>query len=150
MAILTIKGKDYEGKCTFKFDRLADAKYNEADANGNETGGFMSLYMQLLQSSTKHLPAFWDCALEYLKKEKPSLEDIEEAIEQRIEEDGDTDQLFREAFKALDESGFYKKQAKSFLKNLEMLKESGVTDEEKADNLKMYNMMMDARNELTE
>ncbi|MGN7409969.1 tail assembly chaperone [Sporosarcina sp. SAFN-010] len=150
MAILTIKGKDYEGKCTFKFDRLADSKYNEADANGNETGGFMSLYMHLLQSSTKHLPAFWDCALEYLKKEKPSLEDIEEALEQRIEEDGDADQLFREAFKAVDESGFYKKQAKSFWKNLEMMKESGVTDEEKADNLKMYNMMVDARNELTE
>lgn len=150
MAILTIKEKDYEGKCTFKFDRLADAKYNEVDANGNETGGFMSLYLQLLQSSTKHLPAFWDCALEYLNKEKPSLAEIEEALEQRIEEDGDAYLLFKEAFKAVDESGFYRKQAKSFWKNLETLKETGVTDEEKADNLKMYNMMMDARNELTE
>lgn len=150
MARLTIKDKEYEGKCSFKFDRLADSKYNSEDSNGNETGGFMSIYTALLQYDNKQLLAFWDCALDYLGKEKPSLSDIETAIEARIEDDGDTEVLFKEAFHAVDESGFYRKQAKNFWKNLQMLKETGKTEEEKAENLKMFNMMDESRKELTE
>lgn len=141
MARLTIKGKEYEGKCSFKFDRLADKKYGAKDKDGNDAGGFMSLYMSLLQYSNTHLVAFWDCALEHLGKEKPSVDAIEQAIEERIDEDGDTSNLFKEAFNAVDESGFFKLQAKNFWKSLEVMKESGKTPEEKAENLKMYNLM---------
>lgn len=148
MALLEIKGKEYEAKCTFKFDRLADKKYSEEDKDGNSMGGFMSLYMNLLQYSHKHLVAFWDCGLDYLGKDKPSISDIEEALEARIEEDDDTEKLFQEAFNAVDQSGFFKKQAKNFWKDFETVKEQGKTDEEKADNLKMYNMMIARREEL--
>lgn len=150
MARLTIKEKEYEAKCSFKFDRLAEKNYNDIDSKGNDTGGFMSIYMGLLQFSNKHLLAFWDCALDHLRKDKPSLADIEAAIEDRIEEDGDTELLFKEAFIAVDESGFYRKQAKKFWKNIELLKDSGKTEKEKEENLKMYNVMDESRKELTE
>ncbi|AYC28726.1 tail assembly chaperone [Paenisporosarcina cavernae] len=147
MARLTIKGQEYEGKCTFKFDRLADEKYGEADKNGKKSNGFMTLYMSLLQYSNEHLVAFWECALEHLKV-KPSLSDIEEAIEERLENDDDPKQIFQEAFRAVDESGFFKLRAKTFWKNLELMKDSGKTDEEKAENLKMYNLMIESRIEI--
>lgn len=150
MAKLTINEIEYEGKCTFKFDRLADQKYDDKDTKGNSTGGFMSLYMNLLQYSNKHLVAFWDCALEHKGKDKPPLAAIEAAIEARIEEDGDTELLFKEAFNAVDQSGFFKKQAKNFWKNLAVMKETGKTDEEKQENLKMFNVMEEARKELSE
>lgn len=149
MAALTIKGKELEGKCTFKFDRLADEKYNEEDAKGNKSGGFMNIYMNLLQQThNKYLVAFWECALAYLGKEKPTEVQIEEAIEARIEEDGDAEGLFKETFRMVDESGFFKIQVKTFWKNLETLKESGNDDKDKAQNLKMYSMMKEARDEL--
>ncbi|CAH0185882.1 tail assembly chaperone [Peribacillus simplex] len=151
MAILEINGKDYEAKCTFKFERLAEKKYVEKDKNENEVSGFMSVYMNLLQYSNKHLLAFWDCALEYLaKSDKPKIEDIEEALMKRIEEDDDTEKLFKEAFNAVDQSGFFKKQAKNFWKDFELMKDLGKTEEEKAENLKVYNSLKEARNELTE
>lgn len=149
MAALTIKDKEYEGKCTFKFDRLADEKYNEEDTKGNKSGGFMNIYMNLLQQThNKYLVAFWVCALAHLGKEKPTEAQIEEAIEARIEEEGDAEGLFKETFRLVDESGFFKIQVKNFWKNLETLKESGNEDKDKADNLKMYNMMQEARAEL--
>ncbi|WP_258831446.1 tail assembly chaperone [Peribacillus frigoritolerans] len=151
MAILEINGKDYEAKCTFKFERLAEKKYAEKDKSENELGGFMSVYMNLLQYSNKHLLAFWDCALEYLSKsDKPKIEDIEEALMKRIEEDDDTEKLFKEAFNAVDQSGFFKKQAKNFWKDFELMKDLGKTEEEKAENLKVYNALKEARSELTE
>jgi hypothetical protein len=148
MALLEINGKDYEAKCTFKFDRLADKKYAE-EKEENSLGGFMNIYMNLLEYSNKHLLAFWDCGLEYLGKDKPKLEDIEAAIEARIEADEDTEPLFKEAFNAVDQSGFFKKQAKKFWKDFELMKKAGKTDEEKKQNEEMYKRMQEARKELT-
>ncbi|MDX1807679.1 MAG: tail assembly chaperone [Paenisporosarcina sp.] len=150
MARLTVKEKEYEGKCTFKFDRLADEKYGEPDKNGKNIGGFMNLYMALLQYSNNHLVSFWDCALDYLGKEKPSISEIEEAVEERLENDSDPKTIFQEAFKAVDDSGFFKLQAKTFWKNLELMKDKGETEEEKAENLKMYNMLQDSLKEMKE
>lgn len=148
MAILTIKEKDYEAKCNFKFDKLADEKYSEEDKNGNKSGGFHTIYTGLLQYSNKHLVYFWDCALAYLGKAKPSLADIEEALETRIEADGDTEYLFKEAFKTVDESGFFKRQAKNFWRNMENFKKTGKTEEEQKQNEQGINMLIQARDEL--
>lgn len=148
MAILTINGKDYEAKCTFKFERLADEKYNEKDKDGNSIGGFMNLYMNLLEYNNKYLLAFWDCGLAHLGKDKPKLEDIEAAIEERIEQDGDTEQLFKEAFKAVDQSGFFKKQAKKFWKDFELMKDFGKDEEEKKQSKMAYDKMVKAKKEL--
>lgn len=148
MAMLTIKGIDREAKCNFKFDRVAEEKYNEKDKEGNSMGGFMSLYMNLLQFDTKALSAFWHCALAHLGKDLPSQEDIEEAIMARIDEEGDTEGLIKEAFGVIDNSGFFKKQAKNFWKDLELMKTAGKTKEEKAENLTMYNRLQEAGKEI--
>jgi len=150
MALLKIKDKEYKAKCTFKFDRLADEKYNEEDKKGNKAGGFMNLLNNLLEFDTNYVTAFWYCALEYLGKDKPSLADIEEAIELRIEEDGDTEKLVKEAYNELTDSGFFKMRTKKYWKNIEILKTTGKTDEEKAENLKMYNMMQESKNAMKE
>jgi len=148
-AILEIGGKDYEAKCTFKFDRVADAKYNQKDKDGNETGGFSAIYTGLLQYSTKSLLQFWDCGLAYLGKNGPKLEEIEEALDAKIEEFGDIEPLFKEAFQTIDNSGFFKLQVKSFWKNIDLFEKTGKTEEEKEQNKKGVEMMKEARNELT-
>lgn len=148
MAFLTINGKDLEAKCNFRFERLADKKYSEQDKKGNDIGGFHALYSNLLQFSNKHLLAFWDCALDYLVKDKPKMEDIEAAIEARIEEDGDTEQLFKEAFEVIDESGFFKKQVKNYWKNINVYKESGKTEEEKAERTKQADILLKTYEEM--
>lgn len=150
MAFLEINGKELEAKCNFRFERLADKKYSEQDQDGNDVGGFHGIYTNLLQYSNKHLLAFWDCALDYLVKDKPKLEEIEAAIEQRIEEDGDTEKLFKEAFNTVDESGFFKKQAKNYWKNIKAYKETGKTEEEKAEKAQQVEALIQAFNEMKE
>lgn len=150
MAILTIKGIEHEAKFNFLFSKKADEKYGEMDINGKKTNGFHAVYMGLLQSSNESLVSFWDCGLAHLKgKEKPSIEDIQDAIVERIEEDEDTTPLLKEAYQAIDESGFFKQQSRKFWKNLDLMKTTGDSDEDKERNLKVYNMMDEARKELT-
>ncbi|QOV10938.1 tail assembly chaperone [Viridibacillus arvi] len=151
MPFLTIKEEELEGKCTFKFDRVSDEKYNSQDQNGNDVGGFSTIYMGLLQFDIKALSQFWDCALSHLSsKEKPSLVEIEEALEARIEDEKEgVEVLFKEAFKAIDQSGFFKLTVKNFWKNLNMVEGMGGTDEEKEQNEKFLTIMKEARNELT-
>lgn len=150
MAILTIKGTEYEAKFNFQFSKLADEKYGEADEKGNKVGGFHSVYMGLLQASNDSLVAFWDCGLSHLKgKDKPSIEDIQDAIVERIEADEDSEPMLKEAYKAIDESGFFKQQSKKFWKNIELMKSTGKTEEEKKRNQTVYNMLKESRKELT-
>ncbi|MGE7922378.1 tail assembly chaperone [Viridibacillus arvi] len=152
MTTLTIKGQEYEGKCTFKFDRVSDEKYNSQDEKGNDVGGFSTIYMGLLQYDIKALSQFWDCALSHLSsKAKPSLTEIEGALEKRIEEDEEAlEELFKEAFKAIDQSGFFKLTVKSFWKNLNMAEGMGKDDEEKEQSKNFVEMMKEAREELTD
>lgn len=150
MAILEINGKEYEAKCNFRFDRYADKKYGELDENGKMQGGFQQIYMQLLQYSNAHLVAFWDCALEYLGKSKPSTADIEEALMERFEADVDTLPAFKEAFEEVDQSAFFKRPAQSFWKNIDLMKITGKNDEEKETNLKAYETMKANYTELKE
>ena len=74
----------------------------------------MSVYFKLLQFENDGLLAFWDCGLAHYKKDKPSLEQIEEALEEKIEQD--SDKAFSEAFTVLDESGFFKKKVNTIWK----------------------------------
>lgn len=140
MATLTIAGKQQEAKFGFAFKNLADKNHNQTDENGNEVGGFNGIYTGLLQFDLDALKAFWDCGLAHLKK-RPSISEIEAALEERIEEDGDTDQLFKEAFREIDASGFFKKSMKTFWKNLELFKTMGKTEEEKSENEKGIQML---------
>lgn len=147
MATLTIKNKQYDAKFGFAFKNLADKNYNQTDANGNEAGGFNGIYTGLLQFDLEALKAFWDCGLAHQKK-RPSMAEIEAALEERIEEEGDTVPLFQEAFREIDASGFFKKSVATFWKNLELFKGSGTTEEEKEQNQQGVQVLMDAKAEL--
>lgn len=151
MATLEINGTEQEAKFNFMFSKKAKEKYAEADKDGNPGDGFHSVYMGLLEMKPESLVAFWDCALASLKgKDKPKVEDIEAAIEARIEEDEDTLDMFKEAYRAIDESGFFKQQSKKLWSNLAMLQNKGKTDEEKEENQEMYQYMVKSREMLTE
>lgn len=149
MTTLEIAGKQQEAKFGFAFKNLADKNYSKKDKDGNAAGGFNGIYTGLLQFDIDALKAFWDCGLAHLgTKGRPSITEIEKALEARIDADGETDQLFKEAFKAIDASGFFKKDAKMFWKNLELFKTTGKTEAEKADNEKGAKMLLDAHDEL--
>jgi Phage tail assembly chaperone protein, TAC len=107
MTTITIKEKEYKARCDFKFERLANEKYSEK-AEGQDIDGFMSIYLGLLQYSNTALLGFWDCSLSHYKKDKPTLEDIEDVIADQLENDEDP---FETAFQALDRAGFFKKRA---------------------------------------
>lgn len=144
MAVLSINNKQLDAKGSFAFDRLAEKKYNGADEKGNKLGGFMNIYLGLIAKDTQRLSAFWDCALEHHKENKPSVEDIEDALEKRMDSEG-LEPLFKEAFAVIDEAGFYATKRNEFWNGLEKLKTAGKTADEKKTNLQMYETMTEAR-----
>lgn len=150
-AYLKINGAEQQAKFNFLFSKVAKEKYSEADEKGNKTDGFSAIYLGLLQGSNDSLVAFWDCGTAHLKgKEKPTVEDIQIAIAERAEEDEDTLGMLKEAYNAMDQSGFFKQQSKKFWTNFEMVKTQGKTDEEKENNQAMYKALVQSKKELTE
>ena len=128
MAMLTIAGKQYEAKTNFKFEKLAEKKYKN-QSKENEMSGLESIYQDLLAKKVSGLSAFWDCATAYYKNDQPDIEEIETAIETFIEENPDLDeQLYKDAFQAIDNSGFFRQQLNEFWSNLNMI-EKMVEDE---------------------
>jgi uncharacterized protein YrzB (UPF0473 family) len=135
MPTLNIGKKQFEAKISFKFDRRAEEKYSGDEKSG--LSGVEKVYQDLLSYKTSALSAFWDCATAYLKKQQPIVEDIEEAIETVIDEEG-TERLFKEAFKALDGSGFFKQQLKEYWSNVNMIDK--MADENDKKELKQANL----------
>lgn len=149
MATLTIKGKDYDAKCTFLFDTKADEKYNEPDAKGNKPGGFMNIYSKLMDDNFQGLLAFWDCAAANYGKDRPSILEIQNTLQEMIDdEEADIDFLFSQAFKAIHNSGFYKKKARKYWERIEDIKEIGKTEEEKEQSKKAIESMIEKRDAL--
>lgn len=150
MATLKINGTEHDAKFNFLFSKVAKEKYGEVDEKGNKGDGFNAVYLGLLQASNDSLVAFWDCGLAHLKgKDKPSVEDIELAIAERAEEEEDTIGMLKEAYNAIDNSGFFKQQSKKLWSNFEMLKTTGATDDEKAKNQAMYDTLIASKKEMT-
>jgi hypothetical protein len=138
MPTLNVNGKQYEGKVSFKFSEVADKKYAKESDQG-ETDGMHVIYSQLLEGNTSALSSFWDCALSH-HKQRPTVDAIQDALEEQGEED-DFDTLFKDAFTAMDESGFFKKRRNNFWKNLELFEKFVKTDEEReAAKLHIQNM----------
>jgi hypothetical protein len=148
MPILNIEKKQYEGKLAFAFDKRANEKYAPKDKKEGTTG-LEKIYEDLLNYRTRGLSAFWDCALAYLKKDQPICDDVNDALETVIETEG-TERLFKEAFAALDGSGFFKLQLKEYWKNVNMIDK--MVDEEKKNDVKTAEMakkiLRDQRKEL--
>ncbi|KIL46155.1 tail assembly chaperone [Jeotgalibacillus campisalis] len=149
MPILNVNGKDYESKVTFKFNSLAKDKYYGEDKDGNKSSGINNIYEKLLNFDHEGLIGFWDCAVNHLK-DRPIRADIEEALMDVIDKDDDTEQLFKEAFIAMDNSGFFKLQAKKYWKDLEVAPEFAKDEKEKAQMEKYVQRMKDSRTELLE
>lgn len=146
MAQLLIGENTLTAKFTFAFKNKADKEFNDLDAHGNRPGGFNQIYQGLLQFDLNALRAFWMCGLAHLPKQ-PSKAEIEAALEKRIEEDGDVEPLFKEAFREIDESGFFKKAVKTYWENLELFDKIG-SEEEKEQAAMGIEMMKAARAEL--
>jgi hypothetical protein len=116
MPTLTIGKKQYEAKIAFKFDRRANDRYKGTQEGSS---GFDNIYQGLLSYDLSMLLAFWDCATAYLKKDQPSLDAIEDALE---ESDGENiEDLYKQAFTALDKSGFFAPKVKDYWKNIDSL-----------------------------
>jgi hypothetical protein len=146
MPTLNVNGKQYEGKVSFKFSEVADKKYAKESDQG-ETDGMHVIYSQLLEGNTAALSSFWDCALSH-HKQRPTVEAIQEALEEQGEED-DFDNLFKDAFTAMDESGFFKKRRNNFWKNLELFEKFVKTEDEKEAAALHIANMKESRAQLT-
>jgi hypothetical protein len=145
MPTLNVNGKQYEGKVSFKFSELADKRYAKETDQG-ETDGMHVIYSQLLEGNTSALSSFWDCALAH-HRQRPTVEYIQEALEEQGEED-DFETLFKDAFTAMDESGFFKRRRNNFWKNLDMFEKFVKTEEEKEAAALHIKSMTDSRAQL--
>lgn len=149
MATLEINGTQHEAKCSFAFDRVAKQKYKNFDENGQEIEGFMSIFLGVLSFDNQSLVSFWDCALAH-EENRPTVTDIENALEAIIDKTGETEPLFKEVFGAINESGFYKNPVKKFWDGLETVKTAKGTKEEKAAQMQMYEVLTESRAVLTD
>lgn len=136
MAKLTVKDMTKEAKGSFGFKRYANKHYSDKvrtdnEAKEQETPGIASIYQKLLNYDYDGLVAFWMCVFNS-QTEVVTNEDIESALEARIEQDGDSQPLFAEALEVLDDSGFFKRNTAKFWQNIEMASTMAQTEEERA------------------
>lgn len=145
---ITIQNKQYTGKPSFAMARYADEKYGNYIEKANKYAqGIENILSGVVEGSVESIVQYWDAALAHLK-ERPSVADIEEALEARIEEVGDTEPLLKEIYNELTTSGFFKKTVKAFWKNVELMKDFGATEEEKEQNKTAYDMMQKLKVEI--
>lgn len=148
MAFLTIGEKQYEAKANFKFERVAEKKYK--DEKG-EMSGLETIYQNLMSYKTSSLLAFWDCATAHLGKSQPSVEKIEDALVEVIENssEDEVEQLFKDAFQTVDTSGFFRLQLKEFWKNLDLIDKLAEDEKEKKQAQLAKEMFTKKRKELS-
>lgn len=152
MAILEIKGEQYEGKGSFAFARKADELLGtipEKSKTGKKEGGLNNLLTELLDGSRdlEALVHFWECALAHDKKVKAT--DIEAALEQRIEDEG-TFELIKEAYDVIDNSGFFKRAVEKFWSNVDLMSKIESDDpKEQQQHQLAIEMMTKAKAEIT-
>lgn len=109
---LEFKDAKLKAKGTFMFDMHAE-KYAKEDKKGNVTSGYHEILQGILDRKTTAIVHFWDCALAHVKN-RPSIKEIQEVIQDVIEKEGTTLGLLQGAVQVLGESGFFKEQFKMF------------------------------------
>ncbi|MBT2599084.1 MULTISPECIES: tail assembly chaperone [unclassified Oceanobacillus] len=144
MPYLNINGEQYEAKANFKFERKANEQYKDPN---QEYSGLEKIYQDLMSYKISALSAFWDCATAHYKKKQPTVDAIEDALSEVIEKD-EAEQLFKEAFQAIDNSGFFKLQLREFWKSVNMIDKMAKDDEEKEQALAAKEMFLEKREEL--
>jgi Phage tail assembly chaperone protein, TAC len=146
MATLTIDGKQFEAKANFKFERVAEKKYK---SEKGEITGLEQIYQDLMSYKSSALVAFWDCATAHHGKNQPSLEKIEDALAEVFEEEPDAaEQLFKDAFQTVDNSGFFRLQLREFWKNLDLIDKLAEDEKEKEQAQIAKEMYLEKRREL--
>lgn len=109
---LEFKDAKLKAKATFMFDMHAE-KYAKEDKKGNVTSGYHEILQGILDRKTIAIVHFWDCALAHVKN-RPSIKEIQEVIQDVIEKESTTLGLLQGAVQILGESGFFKEQFKMF------------------------------------
>lgn len=151
MAFLNIKGINVEARGSFAFARHANKVYGKNkkdDSIKEDYNAFSDIFMGIIQYDEESLIKFWDCATAYIIGRNFTVEDIEDAVMERVNQDGDFMQLFKEAMAVLDDSGFFRLKAKKLREGFEILNKRGKTKEEKEDNQLAYTTLITALAEL--
>lgn len=109
---LEFKDAKLKAKGTFMFDIHAE-KYAKEDKDGNEGSGYHEILQGILNRKTIAIVHFWDCALAHVKN-RPSIQEIQDVIQDVIDKEGTTLGLLQGAVQVLGESGFFKEEFKMF------------------------------------
>ena len=147
MPTLTIKNKEYELKCSVIIDKLLNKRIKSETKDGEPerdklSGGFSKLLPLLIEQDVEGLVHLWE-AVAQKHGGKVTTDDVMEAIDARMEEEGDATPLFKEALEAIEESAFSRNELKKFVKNMKLVSEMKSKDEEEAEKMKMMFKRMD-------
>lgn len=146
---LKINEEEYKGKASFAFIKSVETlgKLNEETAKFE--GGVETLLTSLITGEAEALVDFWKAATAHYKlKEQPSKSVIERAIENEVEGGKDLEDMLKEAYQFMAQSGFFKRKVRTFWENFEMAKTLGKTEEENKQNLMMYDHMMKMKKQI--
>lgn len=114
---LNINDEEIEAKAVFAFDHKAKQfSKEEDDGKGGKTtvSGFNAIYNSILERDTNAIADFWECATAYLNKKAPTREQIETALMEFIDKNGDTLELLQGALDVMNNSGFFKQKSRQF------------------------------------
>ena len=146
---LTINNKVYTTKPSFAMAKYANETYGTfIEQTGKYAQGVETILSGVLEESIESIVNYYDSTLSHYGKERPTITDIEAALEARIDELDDTAPLFKEIYQELSTSGFFASTTKKYWKNLELMKDFGKTEEEKAQNKQAYKYMIERKTEI--
>lgn len=126
MATIKINGKEFELKFNIKLDldlNKAIKVEDEEKVSHKITGGFSKVINDLIDQNVGVLAKVFEVAAKGNKDFKNvTIDEILEAIEERMEEDGDADKLFKEVFEAIDRSAFTRNELKKFVNDMKLVR----------------------------
>ncbi|MDG0843162.1 tail assembly chaperone [Staphylococcus equorum] len=108
---LTINGKEITAKGSLMFD--IEAKKFSGKEKDNTVPGFNAIYTKLINKDTEAIFSFWQCATAHLS-ERPTKEQIMDAVTNVIEQKDDTIELLAGAVDVMTNSGFFKQKTRQY------------------------------------
>ena len=139
MAILNIKGEEFELKFSILLDKLLNKHIKDEEAaQGKQklTGGISKVLPQLIDMDVEILAEVFKVAIDAKKLIKGlTLDDVLEAIDERMNEDEDAVKIFTDVFEAIDQSAFSRNELAKFVENMKLVKvmRTDELDDQKAE-----------------
>lgn len=139
MATLNIKGEEFELKFSILLDKLLNKHIKDEEAvQGKQklTGGISKVLPQLIDMDVEILAEVFKVAIDAKKLIKGlTLDDVLEAIDERMNEDGDAVKIFTDVFEAIDQSAFSRNELAKFVENMKLVKvmRTDELDDQKAE-----------------